>query len=381
MSAQAAAAQPLIDESPEELPNRPETAVETKTPENPIEKAFGEGNPEKVVSIFRGRADDERKALNLLTRLEPVELDAAPVEALQVKAANDNADRQITEAEEKALQEVVKVMPIIKVGEVPKPVEAIIPTSIIKVGEVAPEVAPVETVKMMPIIKVGEVPNASPELVHDAEEQRDEEEEKLKEAREALGSFTKEHELIIDTSDPNNIKAPEENLTKLSHVERSYVYTIIGRYLAANTALRHAEKLLEAYSVPENDPKRAGLIAEAQSLAEEARLKGVAAQIMQDQYVKLPEIAALADGGGGESTGGSMGGGFTAVDSPYVGKPPQKGLGAPLYTGGGTPGGGIASIEALKTQGGEVKREPSWIDKKVRGWFSALTFGWIKDKH
>jgi hypothetical protein len=374
----AAAAAVLPDESPEVLPKQ-EASAEAKAPENPIEKALGETNPEKVVSIFKGRASEEKKALELLSRLEPVELDAAPVEALQVKAANDNADRQITEAEEKALQEVGKVMP------------AIIPSPTIKVGEAAPEIAApeiataeatVEAVKIMPILKVGEVPNASPEVVHDAEEQRDEAEDRLVEARQALGGFAKEHDLTVDTTDPNNIKVSEKDLTKLSDVERSYVYTIIGRYLSANTSQRHAEKLLEAYSVPESDPKRAMLMAEAQSLGEEARLKGVAAQIMQDQYTKLPEIAALAGGGGGESTGGSMGGGeFHAVDSPYAGKPPQKFLGAPLYTGGGTPAGGVATIDALKTQDAKVTKEPSWIDKKVRGWFSALTFGWIKDKH
>ena len=354
MSAQAAVAL-----QPEEsLPAQEAVVSNEVAQESPIEKAIQGENPEKVINIFRGRAQKEKEALGLLGQLNPEELAAAPSEALEVKAANDNASEKISAAESLAIQKVAEVIPMTQV-EVPAPV----------IAEAAPEVA-TEVVHEL---------NASAELVKDAEDQRDIAAELLKEEFEALSAFTKEHGITIDTSDSNNIKVQDSELSKLTKVERSYVYTLVGKHQAGNASMRHAEKLLEAYSVPESDPRRAALMAEAQSLAEEAKLKEVAAHIIQEQYVKLPEIAALVGAVGGENTGGSMGGSdFSPADSPYGQGPKKTESRASAVLGyGGVGGEGLVKIDAYKPPdaGPAVVKKPSLIDRWFRKNVSDLTGG------
>ncbi|MCC6564069.1 hypothetical protein IT087_04215 [Candidatus Uhrbacteria bacterium] len=376
-----AAAVPLQDPSQELLPKQ-EAATEAAKPakvesmvvprlESMLEKGDVNGVKEMIKGMTKAAAEGMQALQEFPEETQAALMEAAPEEMKALSEAQAASQAKLEQAEQALLRDLGTqeaandVMPVEAANEAPAEV---------------PVAAPVEAVQVMPIMKVGEAPNASPELVRDAEEQRDVAAEMLKEEYAALSGFTKEHGLTIDNSNPNNINVSNQDLNKLTNVERSYVQVLTGKHMAANASLRHAEKLLEAYSVPEGDPRRVALEAEAKSLEEEAILKEKAAQIMQDQYVKLPEIIALT-GGGGDSTGGSYGGhSFEPAASPFGGEPkppqePPKFTAAPLYGGGGVPGEGIAKIEAYKTPDSKVTRKPSFIDRWFRRNVSDLTYG------
>ncbi len=387
MPPQAAAA-PLPDQSQEALPKQ-EAAVETGKPAKVeslvvprLESMLEKGDLNGVKAMIKTLTKDAESGMQALQEFpeetQAALMEAAPEEMKALSEAQAASHAKLEQAEQALLKDLGTqeaandVMPMEAANEAP-PMAAEIP-------EIKPVEMPVEAVKVMPTIKVGEVPNIIPELLHDAEEQRDIAAEMLREEFAALDGFTKEHGVAIDNSNPNNINVTNQELNKLTNVERSYVQVLTGKHMAANASLRHAEKLLEAYSVPETDPQRAVLMAEAKSLEEEAKLKEIAAQIMQDQYVKMPEIIALMGaGGGGDNTGGSYGGnGFEPANSPFGEGPKQpKHMTAALYSGGGVSGEDIAKIEAYKTPDAKVVRKPSFIDRWFRRNVSDLTYGGV----
>lgn len=376
MPPQAAAAQ--LPNPAEELQSTPEAAVETqKGPENAIDQAMETANVEKVVSIFRGRANQEKQALARLGQMDAEELEASPDASAQVEAANDASYKEIDQAEEQAIQEVVSVMePGIVAAETEVAKEA--------VTEAAP--APVvEAVKAAPVVVVEDAPpvlEVKAERNEMAEQQKIEAEEVMKADLDALKAYAQEHHLTLDAA-TNSI--PEGQLSGLMPVERTYVAVLQAKYRAGEASKAHAETLMAVAA--ETDPtKKKELSQQALALSEDAALKEKAATMMNAQYMSLPEISALF--GGGNPTGGSYGGNaFEKPASPIGGKPkeppPEAPIyaGQPLYTGGGTPGDGIAKIEAYKTPDSKVAprkpRKPNFIERWVNRNVKDLTYDQI----
>lgn len=382
------------DIAPSETRQEAPLAPETRT-ESPVEKALERG-PENVVSIFRGRAEEEKKALERLGSLEPEEAEAVPEATEKIEAANRKMAQEIAEVEQSALTKVesllgtppappaeaVKIAPVVAVGEAPKtetlPAEAVKTAPIKTVGEQAPAAPEATAVKVMPTIKVGETaPEQTVEKSEEAleaEEQLQFAEEVMKENAEALASFCEEHHVPFDAK-----RMKIQDASRLTKTERFYLQTLMGKHEAGLASKRHAEKLQEAYAFSENDPRRAALLQEAETLAKQAALKEKAAMVMQQNYLNLPEIAALV---GGSGTGGSAGGAdFEAQPSPFgPGEPrgpetPSTGGMGGLYDGGGAPGSGLTEVKAYKSQAEKVdKPKPSLIDRFVKG-----NVGKIKD--
>ncbi len=329
--------------------------------ESPVEQALNGGSPEKIVSIFKGRGKEERAALKRLGAVEPQEAEAAPEVAAHIEEANTTATQKIDAAEKTALASIESLL-----GALPVPA-----------NDVSPEV-----VRVMPTIKVGVGSRESEEMLAvekseetiEAEEQLKVAEEVMKENAEALTSFCEEHNVPID------MKMMKVNdVSRLSQAERFYVQTLMGKHAAGEASNKHAQKLLEAVSLPEGDPQRASLMQEAEKLAADATVIEKGAMAMQQNYMNLPEIMALSAGGGDE-TGGSVGGGFDAQASPFGGKPKGPEIGGPrgggMYDGGGAPGSGLTKIEAYKTPGEKVeKRKPNFIERFVNKNWKDLTLG------
>lgn len=375
---------------PEEEPQAVETVEQVSAPErveNAVEKALsGGGSPEKVVSIFKGRADEEKQALERLGELEPNEAEAVPEEVARVAELSEQARKKIDQVTLTALEEVrallgtppapanenavaapspvaasetVKTMPIVSVGEAPK-------------TEVKPVV---ETVQIAPTVAEQEIAVEKSEEMIEAEEQLEVAAEVMKEHYEALNAFAKEHGLPMNET---AFEIGEKDLVKLTKPERSYAQVLMGKHAAGQASMRHAEKLLEAYELPEGDPNRKALMEEAETLAQEATVREKGAQVMQQNYMNLPEIAALAAGGGGNESGGSYGGtSFDAQASPFGGEPktPSR-SGAALYDGGGAPGSGLTNVKAYKTGGEKVeKRKPNFIERFFNKNWKDMTYG------
>ncbi len=400
----------------EDAPQAVEAVERVSTPErveSAVEKALSEGSPDKVVSIFKGRAAEEKQALERLGGLEPNEAEAVPEEATRVTQLTETARQKIDQVTLTALEEVrallgtppapanenaiatapaplaaaevVKPMPTVAVGEVPKAEAAPVAETVqiaptIAVGE-APKA---EAIALMPTIKVGEVaPKAveqevaieKSEEMLEAEEQLEVAAEVMKENYEALNAFAQEHGLSMNEK---AFEIDEKALARLTKPERSYAQVLMGKHAAGKASMLHAEKLLEAYELPAGDPNRNALMKEADTLAEEATLREKGAQAMQQNYMNLPEIIALSAGGGGNDSGGSYGGAnFDAQASPFGEEPktPSRG-GAALYDGGGAPGSGLTNITAYKTSGEKVeKRKPNFIERFFNKNWKDMTYG------
>lgn len=346
---------------PEEQRSVVETAERKPTPERaerPIEQALESGSPEKIVSIFQRRAAEEKQARERLGLVEPEEAEAVPEEAARVAEVTEQTHQKIDEVTSTTLMEVQALL-----GTPPVPtVEAVKVAPIVAVGDVAPkaEVAPVE----------------KSEEVLEADEQQGVAAEVIKENYEALSAFAKEHGLSLNEE---AFQIAENDLTRLTKPERQYAQVLMGKHAAGRASMLHAEKLLEAYELPERDPKRIELMEEAETLAGEAALREKGAQVMEQNYMNLPEIMALAAAGGGDDTGGSIGGaGFEAQKSPFGEKPPVGGSrGGGMYDVGGAPGSGLTEVKAYKTEGAKVEEsKPSWVDRfvggnvgKIKDWF------------
>ncbi len=383
LPAQALPEEQAPQERREALPI-PETRIES-----PVEQAAGEGR-EKVISIFKGRAQEEKQALERLGVLETQEAESVPEATGKIEAANQKMSQEIAAAEQTALMRVEGLL-----GVPPVPANDVTPETVQAQSEVAQavEMQPIiavgeqvsateaKAVETRPVIAVGEVASTAEtaveksEEVLEAEEQRDVAAEVIKENYEALSGFAKEHGLTFDVT---TAQVPEVQLAKLTQSERMYVQVLMGKHAAGRSSMLHAEKLLQASEFPQGDPKRLELMREAESLAADAALKETAAQAMQQNYLNLPEIAALAGGGG---TGGSVGGAdFEAQRSPFGGEPegpniPSGGAGGLYDGGGGAPGHGVAEIKSYKTPDAKAdKPKPSLVDRFVKG-----NVGKIKD--
>lgn len=391
------AARPLSEETPKTTESI-ERASAPERVETAVEKALESGSTENVINIFKGRAEEEKQALERLGVLEPEEAEAVPEQASRVTELTEQARRKIDQAATTALEEVKSLLgtppapakEVAPVTETPKaeaiPVETVKTMPVVAVGE-APkaEVATVEAVSVMPTVKIGEVvPEAetsavdvtevSPEQA-DAEEQRDVAAEVIRENAEALSAFAKEHGL---TMNEQAFTIAESDLAKLTKPERMYAQVLMGKREAGRASMLHAEKLLAAHEFPDGDPKRAELMREAEALAADASLKETAAQVMQQNYMNLPEIIALAGGGGNESGGSYGGSGFEAQTSPFGGEPKQptgSSVGG-LYDGGGQPGSGLTEIKAYKTPPEKVeKRKPNFIERFFNKNWRDMTYG------
>lgn len=386
MPPQAAAV--AIPNTAEELQPKAEAAVESgKSPESALEQALGSEKIENVVSIFRGRANQEKQALARLGEMDAEELESSPDATAQVEAANNASYKQIDQAEEQAIQEIVGVMePANEPMEAPEPkvVE-------MQAASVVEPVPVVEAVKVAPTIAVEEAPKVEVKAERNeiAEQQKLEAEESMKADLEALQGYAQEHRLTLDAE--HNI--PDAQLQGLLPVERTYVAVLQTKYKAAEASKLHAEALMAVAA--ETDPaKKKQLAQEAFALSEDAALKEKAATMMNAQYMNLPEIAAMV--GLGNPTGGSYGGNaFEAPPSgPSSGGPEDGGGGppdlrviqggkgsytsAPMYTGGGVSGDGIAKIEAYKTPDAKVTpRKPNFIERFFNRNVKDLTYGEI----
>lgn len=248
--------------------------------------------------------------------------------------------------------------------------------------------APVEAVKVLPAIKI-EAPVQAPaieEKVEElpeknemAEQQKTEAQESMKEDLEALQNYAKEHHLALD---PNTLEIPADQLNALMPVERAYVAVLQAKYHAGDASLAHAEALMAVAA--EKDPaKKQELSAKAFELSQISSMKEKVATVLNSQYMNMPEIIALAGGGPGNPTGGSFSGQNFDQASPFGGQPkgpeePPKYPGAPLYTGGGVPGDGIAKIETMKTPDTVVqKRIPNFIERFFNRNVKDLTYGQV----
>lgn len=373
MSANTALA--LKDE--EALPGHEAVPNPETTTESAIEGAINSGNEAKIFSIFGEDAAAAAAAAGRLAETPPEVAATARKVVDQIALVTKDTTGKIEIAKKRAIGKVAEVIQITR-KEAPAVAEA--------APEIAPvevvAVAPVEVIQPSPMIRVGEAPNADPELIHEAEELKAHEQEQIEAELAALNDFSKDHPLAIDTSDPNIIKVVVDNkIAGLNKVERFYADTIVAGHKAANTSLRHAEALLAAYALPESDPQRAELMAKSETLLEQAQVDEVAAQFLKGQYMKLPEITAMLNGGG-EGTGGSIeGSNFHAHDSPFKGPPdkPAKHAGVVVPDGGvGSNGIADVAVKATDIGGAKVEKKPSFIDKWVGGMFSKLTFGWYK---
>lgn len=363
---------------PEEEPRAVESAERIATPErveSAVEKTLSGGSPENVARIFRGRADEEKQALARLGELESDETEAVPEEAARVAQLTERTRQKIDQVTSTALDEVRALL-----GTPPAPAN--------ENATAEPETVEAprsEAVQVMPTVKVGEIapteqeaPVEKPEEVLETDEQRDVAAEVIKENYEALAGFAHEHGLSLNEE---AFQIAENDLTKLTKPERMYAQVLMGKHAAGRASMLHAEKLLEAYELPEGDPKRIELMKEAQKLANEALVREKGAQVMQQNYMNLPEIMALAGGGGDETGGGYGGANFEAQASPFGGKPqgPEVGgsRGGGMYDVGGAPGTGLTEIKAYKTEGAKVEEpKPSWVDRfvggnvgKIKDWF------------
>jgi hypothetical protein len=317
-----------------EVESMPESERQEVAPngENPIDKAKEVGN---VVNIFRGRGEEEEKAIERLGQLDTKETEFAPEIAPRIVEANKDAEQNIEALMGKTLIEVSALL-----GNPPPPANETVPE---------PEVTQA--------VKVEEKLSLEQE---DAEEQSGVAGEVMSENAEALQSFCEEHQVPLDV---NMMKV--EDASKLTKVERLYVQTLIMKYGAGLASKNHAEKLLEAYALPDGDPERVRLLEEAERLSNTAEIREKGAMAMQRNYLDQPEIMALAGSGGNES-GGSVGGGnFEAQSSPFGQEPKKPGIiGASMYGEGGVPGNGITKIETTQTTGEKVEqRKPNFIEK------------------
>ncbi|MCR4256434.1 MAG: hypothetical protein NUW08_01880 [Candidatus Uhrbacteria bacterium] len=355
MAQVSSAARPL----PEEHPSALEKAERKPTPERaerPVEKALEGGSPEKIVSIFQGRATEEKQAMERLGLVEPEEAEAVPEEATRVAKVTEQTCQKIDQVASSTLMEVQALL-----GTLPVPtVETVMVAPTVAVGDVAPkaEVAPVE--------------KSEEEL--EADEQRAVAAEVIKENYEALSGFAKEHDLSLNEQ---AFQIAEQDLLRLTKPERMYAQVLMGKHAAGRGSLLHAEKLIEAYELPEGDPKRTELMEEAQKLANDALVKEKGAQAMQQNYMNLPEIMALAGVGGDETGGGYGGANFEAQSSPFGEKPPTGGSrGGGMYDVGGAPGSGLTKIEAYKASSAEVKkRKPNFIERFFNKNWKDMSFG------
>ncbi len=368
--AQAARAIQPADEQ-EQLPQQ-EARLETKsTPEHsPVEKALESGSPEKVVSIFRGKAVEEVAALKRLGKAEvnPQILPVTPeVQAVmsQMEAANDSAYQKVKATEAKAVETVQKAM-----------------------GVAAPEAAPAPTpaVEVAKIVPVGVAAVEAPKAKVDTsefEEQRDAAAIQIKENHEALTSFAKEHGLNID---PQTLAMSAQDLAKLTNVEQMYVSVLQAKHQEAQAFTELAEAHIQGDQDAINEHARASALAHTKASALEAA------------YMSLPEISGSAPS---NPTGGSYGGeafnqpplaaappsgpkgpegpkGPTDVmpaTSPFAAneRPPSRSSTEPLYNDNIVvgPRGGIADIKPVKAEGPDIKPEPSfirrWINRQLSG--------------
>lgn len=387
MAQVSSAARPLPEEQSPVL----ETTERKSAPERaerPVEKALEGGSPEKIVSIFQGRATEEKQAMERLGLVDPEEAEAVPEAAAKVAEMTEQTRQKIDQVTSTTLMEVQALlgtppapanesMPVAAPAEataVEAPVIEEVQTAPVAVATEAPKA---ETVQVMPTIKVGEAapeqeptPETSPEA-SEAAEQHEVAEEVMRENAEALTSFCHEHNVPFDGA---TMKVTDDS--KLSRAERFYVQTLMGKYEAGAASKQHAEKLLEASRLPEGDPSRAALEAEAQRLAADAAVKEKAAMVIQQNYMNLPEIIAIAGGGGNESGGSYGGSNFEAQASPFGQKPPTGGSRGGMYDVGGAPGSGLTKIEAYKTPAEKVeKRKPNFIERFFNKNWKDLTFG------
>jgi hypothetical protein len=391
--AQAAAAQDLSQEHLQ----APETGVETgSSPEKAeLGKAL-EGGADNVISLFKGKAEKEKEALQRLGQLEETDKQFSPEISAKIQAANDTSYAKVDELTNKTV-ELVKVLSGEEIPAVtPAPVE-FTPAEVAKFDEAAKQYE-------APAPVAEEAPETEPEHNEMAERQKREAQESMQEDLDALNAFASEHNLHLDA----DMNVSENELKNLTRTERTYVAVLQAKYRAGHASEAHADALMAVAA--ERDPeKKKALSKQAFDLSETAKVMETAATLMNEQYMALPEIAAIA---AGNETGGSVGGNaFHEEMPPAAGAPPEgpqgpngggpegpnlrilqggagtrAGADAPLYNDKvyGKPAG-VVQIETMKRDKAEPPEKPRGIHGWVMGNLNALQGFWgggdSKDRH